>query len=283
LGTVDAAWVERAAEVKAHTGPAIASLVREFANRHPHPLLKVGDVNDEGPYLNISQVDLDGDGCPETLLFIGGQDSADTLFYVLKKHGSEWWVLHREHVWMHNEEPDFGVLEGSTKAKCVRLTHLYERGSGIWLFSHRIYRMNKGRFRLVLEIVKDSNFALGTEPINGTIRPSDLVAEGDHLSIAYTYQFSPSFSVLRDLGLMEQSEEGSILIQGKASIRFTWDPAHGRYRAEDPCLDDRRMKCFFKPWDRTLFRRAFRPELIGVAAHGTPAQQEMARYFLSEK
>lgn len=239
------AWVARARLLKGTDGEDVGSVVDAFAKEHSNRVLEVASGEERDPYPNLSFADLDGDGRPEGILFIGFHGEANSQLYLMREEGTRWRILHQEYVWMHNEAPRFQVLSASNGPSVFMLTHLYERGSGIWLFSRRFYRMTPRGFAQVLETVETSNFSLGTELVNGHADSKEIGVDGNDLLMTFAYEFEAGYLLQKDIGLGDEDAYKQMsLLKGEALARYRWDPRSNAYRIVPAALNAAKTRCF---------------------------------------
>ncbi len=280
---VDARWLERALhyDYESDAGP----LVKEFAQAHPSEALSADAKLDDGAYLNIMTANLDEDPEPEHLLFIG-PDSAHTMLYVISRRGGQWKIIFGEYVDLFNEDPELYIINQHSRNKLFYIRTLYERGSGVWLFTWRFYRIVRGTVYNVLEIVQDSNLALEASNL---YQHADTIVRGssDGVFVTYRYRFAPSMQLLISLGLAKDySNERKVdLIDDEENVLYTWNEASRKLvpSLEDSKLSEAKIQCFSKLGDEYLFAKAFEKELREIAKSGTADQKKVAEYLLKKK
>ncbi len=282
LGRVDPNWLERAQRYDQASGAA--ALVREFARAHPSKALEQGLSPGEGAYLNLTTVNLDEDPEPEHLLFIGA-DAAHTMFYVIDRRGDEWAIAFEEYVDLFNEEPELYVLNQPSPNKVFYLRTLHERGSGIWLFTYRFFRLIGGRVHEALEIVQESNLQLDASELYQNAE-SIVRSSPDGISVKYRYRFAPSQRLLIELGVLKGYSEDSrvVLIDDEDTVSYTWDGERNQLvpRASGEGLTEEKVRCLMDLGKADRFATAFGAELKELATKGSAAQKTAAAYFLGK-
>lgn len=304
--TVDPAWMERALDYNASENPpAPSELVYEFAKAHPSEILPASKgaytSKDYQPYLNITTINLDEDKEPEHIMFIG-QNYANTMFYVIKKIDKEWKIIHNEHLWLHNEAPELHLQNSSLKNRTFYIRYLHVRGSGIWMFTYRFYKVIGGKTYLTLEIPEEMNLRMWPTAINGNIYLRKLEIDsnenGNSIFARYSYEFETGGTLFRDIMHKDPYKMDALPIlaeQEDATILFDWDEKRDKFEVSEPYTDagpdvitpaqfDYFMNGFIETPDEDNSNRfvpAFKKELEELAKSGSDEQRKLSKYLLS--
>lgn len=304
--TVDPIWMERALDYSASGNPSAPSeLVYEFAKAHPSEVLpaskSVYTSKEYQPYLNITTINLDEDKEPEHIMFIG-QNYANTMFYVIKKNGKEWKIIHSEYLWLHNEAPELHLQNSSLKNRTFYIRYLHERGSGIWMFTYRFYKVIGGKTYLTLEIPEELNLSMWPSSINGNINIMHLGIDtnenGNSIFARYSYEFETGGTLFRDIMHKDPYKMDALPMLAKqedATILFDWDEKGHKFKVSEPYTDagpdvitpaqfDYFMNGFIETPDddnATRFVPAFKKELQELSKSGSKEQKTIAKYLLS--
>jgi hypothetical protein len=281
LGRVDAGWLERA--LRRDPDADAKALVSEFARAHPSKALPAGTAVDEDAYLRILTANLDEDPETEHLLVIG-RDPANTELYVLDRRNQEWVIAFEEYFYLLNEEPRIHVLRDGT----FYVRTLHERGSGVWLFTWRFFKLVDGQVLDALEIVQESSLQLEVADLNQHAKATVRQTQGG-ISVTYQYGFSPSQRILVDLGLRKESEDAEDapeveVIAGKESVEYAWDPARRKLSARyvPGGLDEAKVRCLMELGEEAHVAAAFRRELQALAKKGSSEQRAVAAWLLAK-
>jgi hypothetical protein len=278
LGWVDANWLERA--LRRDPDAEARALVTEFARAHPSKALPSGTVVDEGAYLRLLTANLDEDPEPEHLLMIG-PDPAHTELYVLDHRDQGWAIAFEECFDLFNEEPRPHVLRDGV----FYLRTLHERGSGVWLYTWRFFKLVDGRVLDALEIVQESNLQMEASDLYQHAKATVRQSPGG-FSVTYEYGFSPSRRLLIELGLRKDYSDPRkvVLIAGKESIDYAWNPALKRLSARfaPGGFNEAKVRCFMELGEETHVAAAFRRELQKLATKGNAEQRAVAAYLLGK-
>ncbi len=307
--TIDPIWLDKAVNycTSDQTQPA-TDLIYEFALAHPSKILPasknlyIADKDGNRPYINITTINLDEDKEPEHIMFIG-QNYANTMFYVIKKNGKEWKIIHSEYIWLHNEAPELHLQNSSLKNRTFYIRYLHERGSGIWMFTYRFYKVINGKTYMTLEIPEEMNLMMWPSSINGNIHITKLeldTNENNSIYVRYSYEFSAGgtlFSSVMKVKDPTWDNFPTLTQQENASISFAWDEKGHKFEVSEPytyaglnvitpAQFDYFMNHFIENTDgdndnANAFVPAFKKELKELAKSGNKEQKEIAKYLLS--
>lgn len=306
--TVDPAWLEKAINSQSDDKHPQMELVYEFAKAHPSEILPaskslyIADEDGQRPYLNITTINLDEDKEAEHIMFIG-QNYANTMFYVIKKTGKEWKIIHSEYLWLHNEAPELHLQNSSLQNRTFYIRYLHERGSGIWMFTYRFYKVIGGKTYMALEIPEEMNLSMWPSSINGAINITKLDVdknENSSIYVRYSYEFSAGGTLFSSVLRVKDPtwEDFPILTkQENAFISFDWDDKKHRFNVNEPyngagtdaitpAQFDYFMNHFIENTDgdndnANSFVPAFKKELRELSKSGNKEQKEIAKYLLS--
>jgi len=296
--TVDPAWMEKAINTQGDDKHPPAELVYEFALAHPSEVLPASKsaymTKDYNPYLNITTINLDEDKEPEHIMFIG-QNYANTMFYVIKKVNNQWKIIHSEYLWLHNEAPELHLSNTTLKNRTFHIRYLHERGTGLWLYTYRFYKVINGKTYLTLEIPEEVNLAMYASLINGdaSLTKIQVDSNDDSIYAHYSYEFWPGGQIMSALHIEEPSEGEPMLLlkQENAFVSFDWNDKKHKFEVSEPSgnaeADTITLAQFnyflnlLKIDNDKLFVPAFKKQLEEVTTSGDEQQKKIAKYLLS--
>lgn len=254
-------------------------LVHEFGQMFPSKVIAEDPVLNDAMtvYLNLTKVNLDTDFEDEYVLFIGSY-YAQTMFYVIDH---DFKIIHEEYLWLHNDYPQMKILSATDQHKLISFKFLYGRGSGFWLFTNKVYRLESGKLDLVLELVDDSNDTFNDKGINGMITADSFEEYGNELFVTCSFRLNPHYLVLEKLGIQDETFE--LIKREKVSAIYTYDTDLRKFIPKGGPITADMEAYFLKPGNDALFLKAFASDLALLLSNGTENQKKVVRYLQNLK
>jgi len=271
---VSANWIKRVIE-----GDNKSELINEFGKQFPSKAISTNPTenNNENSYLNLTKINLDNDIDDEYLIFIGS-DYANTMFYVVD---NDYKIIYEEYLWLHNEYPQLKIYNSIDQHKLFSFRFLYGRGSGHWLFTNKICRIELGKVYLVLEFVEDSNDTFNHKGINGRIKSENVEEYGGQIFFDYSYELYPHSVVLENLDI--QDESFTLIKKEKEVVIYSYDETKKKLVQNENTITSEMEKYFFEPGNDSLFLKAFSKDLDKILETGTINEKKVVEYLRKNK
>jgi hypothetical protein len=289
--TIDSKWMKEALSYDYSAPPT--QLVHDFMLAHPSDISSYIPEDEDRPYLDFTSIDLDGDGQPEYLMFIGPRFDV-TMFCVIKRFQTSWRLIFYQDVPEHGEIlPHVNLLDTPSKYKTFYLRWYYYSGTGNWLYTYRFYKVIGGQVVQVLEFVQDSNLALCASDIIGQMTTTRVSEEMDfmppiHEQLLINYSYNLGKMGCNTSRPMKTYPPDITLFQNDIAFAFyDWNPEKEQFifhESEGRCELTEKQLDYFRAdlGNDTLFVRDFSEKLNELAVSGDPSQQKAAKYFLTK-
>lgn len=267
--SVSMAWLKQVIE-----GGNKTELINKFEDlMSSTPVVhEVTATNDKDAYLDLTKLNLDDDFNDEYLLFIGAYHGT-VMFYVIDDNLK---IIYEEYLWLHTGYPSLNIYSAVDQHKFFSIEFLYETGTGQWLYSTKIFRLDNGKVYLVNELVSDSNEALHTG-INGRIQSHNIHSENGNITLHYSYEFYMDEVTLRQLGLDEKSPP--LLKKDYDFVSYIYDSTQKKLVNSSSSVSSEMEAYFFKPADDALFLKVFKKELDLLMTKGRDDQKKIIEYL----
>lgn len=265
---VSAAWIKKVIE-----GSDKNELISEFGKKIPSKTIDLKSYDNSNSYLNLTKINLDNDVDDEYLIFIGSY-YANTMFYVVD---NDFKIIYEEYLWLHNDYPQLKIYSSNDQYKFFSFKFLYGRGSGYWLFSNKIFRIDNGKVYLVDEFIDNSNETSNNKGINGMIKTSNIQEYGGQIFLYYSFDLYPHKTVLQQLGITEESL--SLIEKEKQAVIYSYDSAKKKLVQNGDYVTSDMEKYAFEPGNDSLFLKAFSKDLDLIMENGTENQKKVVRYL----
>ena len=271
-GLVYATWIKKVIE-----GSNKNELISEFGKLFPSKSIDLKSSDNSNSYLNLTKINLDNDLDDEYLIFIGS-DYANTMFYVVD---NDFKIIYEEYLWLHNDYPQLKIYSSNDQYKFFSFKFLYGRGSGHWLFTNKIFRIDSGKVHLVAEFVDDSNDTFNDIGINGRIKTDNIEEYGGQIFLDYSFDLYPHEAILQKLGI---TEESLLLIKKeKQVVIYTYDNTKKKLVQNEHSVTSAMEKYSFAPGNDSLFLKAFTKDLDLIIEKGTENQKKVVKYLRKNK
>ena len=271
---VSSNWIKRVIERDNKS-----ELINEFGKQFPSKAISTNPTenNNENSYLNLTKINLDNDIDDEYLIFIGS-DYANTMFYVVD---NDYKIIYEEYLWLHNEYPQLKIYNSIDQHKLFSFKFLHDRGSGHWLFTNKICRIELGKVYLVLEFVEDSNDTFNHKGINGRIKSENVEEYGGQIFFDYSYELYPHSDVLDNLNI--QDESFILIKKEKEVVIYSYDETTKKLVKNENTITSEMEKYFFEPGNDSLFLKAFSKDLDKILETGTLNEKRVVEYLRKSK
>jgi hypothetical protein len=273
-GLVSSNWITRVIK-----GENKNELINEFGKQFPSKAISTNPAenNNENSYLNLTKINLDNDIDDEYLIFIGS-DYANTMFYVVD---NDYKIIYEEYLWLHNQYPQLKIYNSTDQHKLFSFKFLYGRGSGHWLFTNKIFRIEACKVSMVLEFVDDSNDTFNYKGINGRIKSENIDEYGGQIFFDYSIELYPHEVILEKLGI---SDESLILIKKeKEVVIYSYDNTKMKFVQNENGITSEMEKYFFEPGNDSLFLKAFSKDLDRILETGTVNEKKVVEFLRKNK
>ena len=253
-------------------------------SEHPH----VGKgIMEPGPAAELTPlfVNLDNEPGEELIGVLRYARRAPTLF-VCKKIENEWYLLHHESIFVHNEEPELVVVNNRSANKLFYVRFLQESGSGIHRDSYRFYKLLNNKVRLCLELPNHSLIYGWGLYLNQEVELKLQFSSTyeDVVEAIYRYSFFPGAVFAHDVPWAAHPD--TPLVQGKDNVYYQWNDSTGTYQfenfayADSTELTENKIATFGNFTNDTLFVRAFAYEIRQGVQQGTPEVRRQLQAYL---
>ncbi len=273
-GLVSSNWIMRVIE-----GENKNELINEFGKQFPSKAISTNPTenNNDNSYLNLTKINLDNDIDDEYLIFIGS-DYANTMFYVVD---NDYRIIYEEYLWLHNDYPQLKIFNSTDQHKLFSFKVLYGRGSGYWLFTNKIYRIESGKVYLVLEFVDDSNDTFNDKGINGRVESENIHEYGGQIFVDYSFELYPHEAVLEKLGIPD--EPFPLIKKEKEVVIYSYDNTKKRLVQNENCITSEMERYFFEPGNDSIFLKAFSKDLDMILETGTLNEKKVVEFLRKNK
>ncbi len=269
-------WLKKALEQ-----PSDKSLIIEFGKLFFSEAVSTKSYmyDEKEPLLNLTKINLDNDIESEYLLFIGTNYS-ETNFYVIDDNLS---IIFGEYLYLHNEYPQLRIYNTLDQHKLFGYKFLYGRGSGHWLFSNKVFRVESGKVSLVLEFIDSSNDSFNYAGINGKIETNNIREYGGDIFVKYSYDLYLRYDLIQDLGIEFEGNSYSLFDEDEVTIIYSYDPVTNQLVYNDHNISQEMMEYFFQPSNDSLFLKAFNNKLDEKYSQGSNLDRKLIDYLRRNK
>ncbi|WP_460502523.1 hypothetical protein [Hymenobacter agri] len=246
-------------------------------------------IMEPGPAAELTPLFANLDEEPgEELLGILRYARRDPTLFVCKKIAGDWYLLHHESIFVHNEEPELVLVNNRSANKLFYARFLQESGSGIHRNSYRFYKLIHNQVQLCLELPNHSLIYGWGAAMNQEIELKLQFAstQDDSFQATYRYSFFPGAVFKQDVPWAAHPEIP--LIQGEDNVYYQWNDTTRTYQLEDlpyaygdsVNLTASKIATFGNFGNDSLFVRAFAYEIRQAAQHGTPQVRWLLKAYL---
>ncbi|MEL6668933.1 MAG: hypothetical protein AAFP08_08175, partial [Bacteroidota bacterium] len=180
------------------------------------------------PIFFAEEVNLDEDSLLEVILFIGSNFSTPEMVVFDKVNGS-YSMIGAEHLWMHNEYPEYEVINTATEV-LIKTTQFYGRGSGAWLKVNHYHKVIDSTLSLVFRAPTAANMSLGFSGmyISGNLVKDSLFNSEIHLFYSVNAQIDNRYEA--DSSRFDQLD---ILEDEVFTAGYSWDSSRDTFQTTD--------------------------------------------------
>lgn len=179
------------------------------------------------PILFAENINLDGDTSDEIVMFIGYHLSAPEMI-VFDKIGDSYQEIGSEHLWMHNEYPEYEIVKKGNK-NIIKTTQFYIRGSGAWLKVHHYYEYMDSVMQLIFKAPSSANMSLGSSGLylQGNLFNDSVYQDG--LQLSYVIDAAIDRRFISDTSEYDQIE---VYKEEVITTTYKWNKKRKTYLAD---------------------------------------------------
>ncbi len=282
-------WIEKALSADINNKQQIKELIDEFILIHKDNklleyqkgMLSSGEEESMRVlFLSAEKVNLDQDDDLEVIIQIRANYS-DTKQYVSDKKEKDFQIIFENEIYTHMDEPEILTAALSDRTKIFYFKRINSRGSGAWLNTYDFYRMLNGEVKKVLEVVKTSNFALGTDNIQQNSKTNSVKVTDDKIVIDFEYDIYAPYEMEKKLRVNDSDG----LFKGNENFVFEWNDKENIYalaKNDDFKLNEKQLEYFKFLGDDEKFVDSFRKELLELGKEKKSGKGKIARYLLKK-
>lgn len=232
--------------------------------------------------MNPIFVDLNSDNQNEIICSFGHLENYLTIG-IFKKLEDKWNCIFFEDFGNHYNGVELNILNNSSKNKVISVTHLEERGSGIYKEVVYFFKLIKNEVKPCLRILKEARIN-GWVFLNQTVTSDYSISNiynQDNIWVNYKYRYYP----VEYNGKLGNEDFELTIIEGKEAIIYDWDDIKQEYipkfksESDNYGLSKEQIRCFEDFGNDSLIIQSFQKDFEHIKREGSEIQKGIVKRY----